>query len=705
MIVFFSEKAGDAGRIGLVCRTVYRRRSMGKANKKQIDCPATGKTIRPAECGENRNSNYDCPATCPHNPWNPDNYDKLLEIENKTREKFVSRLKKEQISRYGYVREFPVFNEPTETARFFINKLNREPDQNGKTFLERWADEGFDGLKNDEQVALLAEAQPVASVLEIRQVLDDRRVLARDCFSDSTDLLELIDRSFAARACRFSSFLTLHYPTPGCFRLHSVGIAIPTINGIAPSDVVLEIANHLKAPKNRQELQRWLLDNLTLIGKSIQAVQAARMEAAYRTMDAAYSKTDYELLCRPGEFANILEQKEEIHCEEPPPEARKEGFADEWVWTEDGSAFGAGRAVLGRILIHPNNTIRLETTSAKRRDKIRPLLEKLLDGKIRFIKQRTDDMAKQIANGHRFDCDKSLVPKSLLGNPMQIETSCACLPSGLKNRSRKQIEMEMMKEMDRTFIKQPLPALDGKTPEEAARDQKLRPKLVLLMKDHICSRDEMNLTKGTSLDINETVRKLGLDELDVPPPPRRPVPCENRDEEFEDADDEFFDEEPSYLTKEEIKERWTDLDAYAPLTEKLQDKCPVIIDLLNVFFDEGRLPRVLYAPILELTAKITFTIVHPNIPFINLSEADMIESAKAIIHEEKEASKNAPFPSEEPVLLDCALDHLKRIIPKDAPRAPIAIFFMALIDSLHILMVEVMSRLLDNLPEDFFAEE
>jgi hypothetical protein len=338
---------------------------MGKEARKKIDCPATGTTIRPAECGENRNSNYDCPATCPHNPWNPDNYDKLLEIEDKTRGKFVSRLKKEQIDQYGYVQDIPAFNEPTETARFFINKLKGETDKTGKTFLERWAGEGFDGLKNDEQVALLAESQTVASVLEIQQVLDDRRVLAKDCFSDSTDLMELIDRSFAARACRFASFLMLYYPTPGCTRLHSVGILIPTINGIAPVDVVLEIANHLKAPKNREELQQWLLDNLTLIGESIQAVQAARMEASYRTMDAAYSKTDYELLCRPDEFADILEQKEEIHCEEPPPEAQKEGFTDEWVWTEDGSAFGAGRSILGRILIHPNNTIRLETTSLK----------------------------------------------------------------------------------------------------------------------------------------------------------------------------------------------------------------------------------------------------------------------------------------------------------------------------------------------------
>jgi hypothetical protein len=426
------------------------------------------------------------------------------------------------------------------------------------------------------------------------------------------------------------------------------------------------------------------------------------MEAAYRNMDAAYSKTDYELLCRPDELANILEQQEDIHCEEPPPEALKEGFTDEWVWTEDGSAFGPGRTVLGRILIHPNNTIRLETTSAKRRDQIRPLLETLLDGKIRFVKQRTDDMAKKIANEHHFDYDRALIPKRLLENPMQIENSCTVIPRNLASRPHADIEVEMMKEMDRTFIKQPLPALDGKTPEEAARDKKLRPRLVLLMKDHICGRDEMNLRKGTSLDINETVRKLGLDELDVPPPPKRPIPPEYLEEEFEDIDEELPDDDPGYLTKEEINERWADLEQYAPLSKMLEDKCPVIIEILDMFFDGGRHPKLLYAPVLELTAKITFTIVHPNVPFFDFPQENIIGAIDTILQEENEASADSPFISEEPVLLDCVLVELNKIIPKNTPRRTIDIFLMALIDTLHNWMIEVMTQLLDDLPEDFF---
>lgn len=678
---------------------------MGKVNKKQIECPATGTTIRPAECGANRNSNYDCPTTCPHNPWNPDNYDKLLEIEDKTRGKIVSRLKKEQIQQYGYVQDIPSFDEPAETARFFLKKIKWETDPNGKTFLDRWADDGFEGLKNDEQVALHSESQTVASVLEIQQVLDDRRVLVKDCLADSADVMELIDRSFAARACRFASLLTLYYPTPGCTRLHSVGIPIQSINGITPVDVILAIANHLKGPKDRQELQQWLLENLPQVEKSIHAVQAARMEAAYQTMDAAYSKTDYELLCRPDELAEIFDQQDDIHNEEPPAEALKEGFTDEWVWTEAGSAFGPGQTVLGRILIHPNHTMRLETTSAKRRDQIRPLLKELLDGKIRFVKQRTDDLAKKIANKKRFHYDPSLVPECLLKNPMQIENSYTIFPKKQEARSHVDMEIEMMKERDRTFMTQSIPALDGKTPVEAARNKKLRPKLVLLMKGHIRNRDEINLKKGTRLDINETVRKLGLDELDVPPPPRRPVPPEYRDETFEDADEEFVDEEFAYLTKKEVQDRWKDLEAYAPLTEKLEEKGPIIVDLLNVFFEDGRLPTILYAPILELTAKITFTIVHPNIPFIDLSEYNVLEAVKTVVQEEKSSTESSPFISEEPELLSCVLDEIDRIFPKDSPRASIMILLMALIDTLHNWIIDVMSGLIDDLPADFFDEE
>ena len=53
---------------------------MGKANKWWA-CPAIGREISSAECGENRHSAHTCPAACQHNPFAVEHYTRLLERE------------------------------------------------------------------------------------------------------------------------------------------------------------------------------------------------------------------------------------------------------------------------------------------------------------------------------------------------------------------------------------------------------------------------------------------------------------------------------------------------------------------------------------------------------------------------------------------------------------------------------------------------
>ena len=54
---------------------------MSKANKHRL-CPALDREISRSDCGENRHGRYACPATCPHNPFAPENYTALLTIED-----------------------------------------------------------------------------------------------------------------------------------------------------------------------------------------------------------------------------------------------------------------------------------------------------------------------------------------------------------------------------------------------------------------------------------------------------------------------------------------------------------------------------------------------------------------------------------------------------------------------------------------------
>src|SRR3954447_20160804 len=64
---------------------------MSKAKKHLRPCPALGREITPAECGEGRGSAYRCPVECPFFPFTPENYDKSSEIEDRLIQKAFAR--------------------------------------------------------------------------------------------------------------------------------------------------------------------------------------------------------------------------------------------------------------------------------------------------------------------------------------------------------------------------------------------------------------------------------------------------------------------------------------------------------------------------------------------------------------------------------------------------------------------------------------
>jgi hypothetical protein len=132
---------------------------------------------------------------------------------------------------------------------------------------------------------------------------------------------------------------------------------------------------------------------------------------------------------------------------------------------------------------------------------------------------------------------RELVPPRLLGTPMDVEFSTSRVEVPAHLRTKAEIEAHFMREQLREFVDQPLPALDRKTPREAARDPVLRRKLLPLVKARVRQTDEMNLRTGRTVDINGLLRELGLAEIDFPPPPPRAPLADDLEDEGEDLDD------------------------------------------------------------------------------------------------------------------------------------------------------------------------
>ncbi len=672
---------------------------MGQAKNKIKQCPVTGGKISPRECGENRMSTYDCPESCPQNPWSPENYDRFREIDHKTREKTLNRYHEEELKLYGHVHTPPNGETTFAATLFFLNRLYREKDSNGLTFADRWRAEGLGGLNNDQQQMLIEEENTVVALLEVQQIIDDRRAIVIDLLAEKPEPKLLIDCAFAMTACRFSTLLTLIAESPFFFRLHTAGVPFPEITGLSPVEILTTIVRHQKGPKTREAMLQWLFKNLPTVVESFSAIQTARHAESFRTMDAAYSKTEYKLCGSREELIERLDGVENIHREDPPEENAAEGFVVEWVWTESSNLFDAGRAVLGRVLLHKKDRIRLETTSAKKRDSLRPQLEELLNGQIKFTKQRTDDLSKQMLNRENLQYDKSLVPKKLLKNPMQIENSCTCLPPGHENFSHAEMEKSMLKDFDRTFLDSPLPALNDKTPREAASLPALRPALIQLMKQHIRTRDEHNLRNGSQIDINPIIRELGLDEIDFPPPPERAIPQRTNEEDFEEDAEGCT----PCLTSEEVKKRTADLNSSENLRKLFKEAFPDVVTVIDSFlFDAGKIPMTMRELILDLAAQTAFIMFNSDLPDLpKIYGSNLMQTMLDRVRNERRKSDDSPVEMEEPELMRFVNKKLQNLPIPDKDVALVIIFFMAFTDELHHAMLELLEQFLNEHPDLF----
>ena len=529
---------------------------MGGTKKKKVECPVLGREIKTAECGENRGSEYGCPADCPQNPWSPANYGWALELHERYIEKLMTRLHAEQAARYGYPKKPPLDegSDEFDYLLWFSGQFFRERDAEGCTFKERWEAERHRGLNNDQRLLLEAESGMHPALLEIQQVRDAESVVAVDLLDPGCGSFVVFDRSLAASACRFTTLFTVVYPMPHYIRIHSAAIALPDITGMGMRQVFSEIAGHLGAPVESPALREWLMENLQRVVDSIRATTDALTEAMFRGIDAAYTKTVYELHGKPGKFRKLLGKQEDIMPEDVLAEDAEAGFESEWVCLGGDSPTGQGRLMLGRILLHADGHVQLEASSAKRTQQLKERVEGLFGAMLEFSRECTDDMAAQLADKRALHYDPALVPASLLENPRQIETSTSQIPIE-EVATQEELELRFEQEFLKTFLDNGIPLLDGMAPREAAQTPAMRPKLVELMKSHVRSHDENNLRTGRSTDINWLLAELGLDEINFPPPPQREPP-EGYDEP---AGEDGFLDAPLVLSKEEVEERRLEL--------------------------------------------------------------------------------------------------------------------------------------------------
>jgi hypothetical protein len=504
-------------------------------------CPALEQEISPSECGEQRQSRLACPPTCEHNPFTQANYDQLLKIEDRVDDRSL----KEWLARCPNSSEAgrnitAAQNQGVTAAHaYFAWQFFFALDAAGSTFAQRWEQAGLAGQKNDERVLWRGKSRMQVALLEIHRIDLDGRIEAVDLLSSTPTPLTLQDRSMAAAAVRFGVFLTWIYPLPHFWRLSGSGISIPDVAELSPPEIVREIVRHLGGPATESEMRRWLAEHFARFDAAQQAVRMLRRRQMMAGMDAKFGRAIYELRATFAQCRKRLDASPEITHDEIGEKERTEGFIESFGYLEpvcDGSQpkLPGGRALLGRILMGRTHW-RLEAFGAEKLSRLRDGFEKLFGERVRFCGERIDDMGARM-NAREPAVDEALVPPRLLENPDRIVMSSSPLLALPPNVTPKDAEQAFIQAADRDFLNQKIPALDDRTPREAALDPSWRLKLIHLVKRRVRAHDERNLSSGRHDDINWLIEELDLKEINFPPPPRR------EPQQLEDEGEGDFDE-------------------------------------------------------------------------------------------------------------------------------------------------------------------
>lgn len=483
---------------------------MGQTKNKERHCPALNRLVTPAECGENRTSRITCPADCRHNPWSPSTYEQALAIETAVYDKLRQRLNQEHRSWKTIIGKDIPHTLTQFTLAYFIDR-----DANGLTLFQRWERDNWRNLTNDQIVFLKTLSTQYVAAVEVLEVRNNEETLVRDRLNISRAPFLIHDRKMAEIAGRFTSLLACLMEMPHYTRVNGAAVTIPLLNDAEPEDIILAIARHENWPTDTPSLQQHLLTHFGECADSITAIREAAEDAFMK--NALYTKAWYRLVVAPSKFIAAMQSCPSAIAS-PVRDDLNEGMTHEWSWKAPSEGASPGTIpTLGRVLCG-HDTVRIEAGGELRAKSLREAFEHFAGNKVRFERQRVDDLGIQMRSRKGRIADPARVPPSLTKHFPAVEFNVSLVFVDPANPQAK--AQAVMNDAMVHWGDTPIPALNGKTPRQAVQDPALRPKVVHMVKQMISRSDQAGLNGKHFRDETSIARDLGLTELVYPMPPR-----------------------------------------------------------------------------------------------------------------------------------------------------------------------------------------
>ena len=469
---------------------------MGEAKRKnQRACPALGKNITAAECGEGRNSKIDCPADCPHNPCAPENYvEQFGPLETKVIHKLLSLLARNLTSME--IRELLGSGEAFKCHALHVWHLQ------GRGLFEQWREKGLlADWKNDERFVAGCFANTRVALTEIQRIENETTVIVRDLLQPELGEMRLIDTAFAKQGKRFDTHLGWIYKVPAGWRSSGAAIEFSDMGDREILDTFNILIDHLGGPA--EDRQKWLLEHMILLHEAIIEVRQERRKRMFHSSDLCEVTRVFS--APQKQMAKLVAAiRKDPRCSED----KSRGLAFNCRVLERDPNDQHIEAIIGRLTIS-GTRIEARAVAMKRADALRDFLQKH-GGTLQQEDESIIDFSKKSEAGSR---QPDLAPPALLEDVASIEVVEQRIQLGPEG------EAALATQLNEGLLDRQVPALDGISPREASTRPEFRARLTRLMKGHVMRNDKIRREKGLDVDLNAELIELGLDELVQPPPP------------------------------------------------------------------------------------------------------------------------------------------------------------------------------------------
>lgn len=388
-------------------------------SRNQRACPALSTSLKAADCGAKRGSQIACPSSCLFNPFGASAGPLWTQVYNSWTNKaveFVARARGQEFFADA-IRRFELFDDDAEmvTQVAFFSTLSAalfvERDREGKTLADRWEAEAWRGLNNDERVMMRYRREGRPSVIEVKEVHPDGRLLCRDLLEPSAAGFWVLPDPILGPVtppCRLFSWL-VQYPL-GC-RLGGAIIRIG--DGVWAAWREETARRHAEAAKTRPELglKDYLAANLGPTCKLIRDLVLRSKEEEMVKRDLYLAQAVYRLRVAGSELQPRLEGRPDFKVTASEAVSGDAVPLAQYHWLVQGESAallespepsgGAAaidsslRGIVAVIALYPTH-LTVETIGKRKLAFARENLERDHAGAVEFVEESVRDLASYL---------------------------------------------------------------------------------------------------------------------------------------------------------------------------------------------------------------------------------------------------------------------------------------------------------------------